>query len=143
MTIWTIACQPPLSMGILQARILKWLPCPPLGDLPDPGIKLMSPTVQADFFCGLSHQGSPLREILNRKSCLQALGVLKITGRNVVNRTYQFSIISSAGPQESSVRTLATGLLARFGLVPILILTNPLRTKEWAFKAVRDLATGR
>ena len=69
--------------------------------------------------------------------------MLKITGRNVVNRTYQFSIISSADPQESYVRTLATGLLARFGLVPILLLTNPLRRKEWAFKAIRDLATGR
>ena len=95
------------------------------------------------FFYGLSHQGSPLRDLLNRKSCLQALGVLKITGRNVVNRTYRFFIISSAAPQESYVRTLATGLLARFGLVPILLLTNPLRRKEWAFKAIRDLATGR
>ena len=34
---WTVARQAPLSMGILQVRILKWLPCPPPGDLPDPG----------------------------------------------------------------------------------------------------------
>jgi len=36
--------------GILQARILKWVSCPPLGDLPDPGIKtwsLMSLHLQA------------------------------------------------------------------------------------------------
>ena len=26
-------------IGILQARILEWLPCPPPGDLPDPGIE--------------------------------------------------------------------------------------------------------
>ena len=26
--------------GIFQARILEWLPCPPPGDLPDPGIFL-------------------------------------------------------------------------------------------------------
>ena len=34
-TSWTVARQAPLSMGILQARILKWsgLPCPPPGDL--------------------------------------------------------------------------------------------------------------
>ena len=34
--------------GILQARILEWVACPPPGDLPDPGIKpvsLMSPTL--------------------------------------------------------------------------------------------------
>ena len=35
--------------GILQARILEWLPFPFLGDLPDPGIKYGSPTLQADY----------------------------------------------------------------------------------------------
>ena len=36
--------------GILQARIL-WsrLPCPPPGDLPNPGIKLGSSALQAEF----------------------------------------------------------------------------------------------
>ena len=36
-------CSPPGSSvhGILQARILEWLPCPPPGDLPDPGIEPM------------------------------------------------------------------------------------------------------
>ena len=32
--------------GILQARILEWVTFP--GDLPDPGIKLRSPALQAD-----------------------------------------------------------------------------------------------
>ena len=50
-TSWTAACQAPLSMGILQARILGWvgshaLPCPE--DLPNPGIKPWSPSLQAD-----------------------------------------------------------------------------------------------
>ena len=34
--------------GILQARILEWLPFPPPGDLPNPGIKPGSPVMQAD-----------------------------------------------------------------------------------------------
>ena len=34
--------------GILQARILEWLPFPSPGDLPDPGIKPGSPALQAD-----------------------------------------------------------------------------------------------
>ena len=38
-TPWTAACWDPLSMGILQARILDWLPCPPPGALPNRGIK--------------------------------------------------------------------------------------------------------
>ena len=33
--------------GIVQARILEWLPFPPPGDLPDTGIKPMSPAPPA------------------------------------------------------------------------------------------------
>ena len=33
--------------GILQARILDGLPCPPPGDLPDPGIEPRSPALAA------------------------------------------------------------------------------------------------
>ena len=50
--VWTVARQAPLSVGILQARILKWVACPPPEDLPDPGIEsvsFMSP-VLADGF---------------------------------------------------------------------------------------------
>ena len=50
-TPWTVTRQAPLSMGILQARILKYwsgLPCLPPGNLPNPGIKPRSPTLQAD-----------------------------------------------------------------------------------------------
>ena len=39
--------------GILQARILEWVACPPPGDLPDPGIKpmsLTSPALACGFF---------------------------------------------------------------------------------------------
>ena len=39
-------CQIPLSMGILQARILE---CPPPGNLPNPGIEARSPALQADY----------------------------------------------------------------------------------------------
>ena len=30
-TAWTVARQAPLSMGILQARVLEWVPFPPPG----------------------------------------------------------------------------------------------------------------
>ena len=47
--LWTVAHQTPLSMGILQARILE-LPRPPPGDLPNPGIEieLGSPALHVD-----------------------------------------------------------------------------------------------
>ena len=45
-------CGPPGSSvhGVLQARLLEWLPCPPPGDLPDPGIESMSPALVGGFF---------------------------------------------------------------------------------------------
>ena len=40
MTPWTVACRAPLSLGMLQARILEWVAkCSPPGDLPNAGIK--------------------------------------------------------------------------------------------------------
>ena len=57
-TPWTVARQAPLSMGILQARIWSALPCPPPGDLPNPGIKPRSPALQVILY-HLSHRGSP------------------------------------------------------------------------------------
>jgi len=45
-----MGCNPPGSSvhGILQARILEWVPFPFPGDLPDPEIEPMSPALQAD-----------------------------------------------------------------------------------------------
>ena len=47
-TPWTAACQTPLSMECSRQEYWRGLPCPPPGDLPSPGIKPRSPTLQAD-----------------------------------------------------------------------------------------------
>ena len=44
-----LACQAPLSMGFSRQEYWSELPFPSPGDLPNPGIKLRSPTLQADF----------------------------------------------------------------------------------------------
>ena len=52
-TSWTVALQAPLSMGFSRQEYWSGLPCPPPGDLPDPGIKptsLMSPALAGGFF---------------------------------------------------------------------------------------------
>ena len=46
-TLWTVAYHFPLSMGFSRQEYWSGLPCPSLGDLPDPGIKPRSPTLQA------------------------------------------------------------------------------------------------
>ena len=48
--LWIVALQIPLSMGFSRQGYWSKLPCPPPGDLPDPGIEptsLMSPALQA------------------------------------------------------------------------------------------------
>ena len=65
-TLWTIARQAPLSTGFSRQECWSGLPCPPSGDLPDPGIKPMSPAtlaLQEDSLL-LSHQESPINWIL-------------------------------------------------------------------------------
>ena len=42
-TPWTVAHQTPLSMGLSRQKYWSGLPCPPPGDLPDPGIEPRSP----------------------------------------------------------------------------------------------------
>ena len=49
-TTWTVACQVPLSMGFSRQENWSGLPFPSPGDLPDPGIKFMFPTLQAGLF---------------------------------------------------------------------------------------------
>ena len=52
-TLWTIACQAPLSMGFFWQEYWSGLPCPPPEDLPNPGIELVSltsPALAGGFF---------------------------------------------------------------------------------------------
>ena len=55
--------------GILQARILEWLPFPPARDLPDPGIEPASPVslaLVAGFFTT-----EPTEKVLSAKYLLK------------------------------------------------------------------------
>ena len=55
---WTVAQQAPLSMEFSRQEFWSELPFPSPGDLPDPGTKPESPTLQAD---------SLLSELLQRE----------------------------------------------------------------------------
>ena len=59
-TLWTVTLQAPLSMGFSRQGYWSGLPCPPPGDLADPGTEpwsLMSPLWQA----GSLPPGSPMQ----------------------------------------------------------------------------------
>ena len=47
-TPWTVAYQTPQSMEFSRQEYWSGLPFPSPGDLPDPGIKPVSPALQAD-----------------------------------------------------------------------------------------------
>ena len=52
-TLWTVACQAPLYMEILQAEYWNGLPCPPPGHLPNLKMEptsLMSPELAGVYF---------------------------------------------------------------------------------------------
>ena len=44
-TLWTVACQASLFMGFSRQEYWNGWPCPPPGDLPDPGRKPTSPGI--------------------------------------------------------------------------------------------------
>ena len=50
MTPWTIVRRASLSMGFARQEYWSGLPFPSPGDLPDPGIELMSPILAGGFF---------------------------------------------------------------------------------------------
>ena len=49
-TPWTVACQVSLSMGFPRQEYWSLLPCPPLGDLPEPEIEPTCPALAGGFF---------------------------------------------------------------------------------------------
>ena len=61
-TVWTVACQAPLSMGFSRQEYWHGLPCPSPGDLLNPRIEPVSPAAPAlqEDSLPLSHGGSPL-----------------------------------------------------------------------------------
>ena len=64
-TPWTVAPQAPLSMGFSRQEYWRGLPCPPPGDLPDPGIEsasLTSPLLAGEFFTTSATWEAPCTE---------------------------------------------------------------------------------
>ena len=79
-TLWTVAHQAPVH-GFLQAEFCSGLPCPPPGDLPQPGIKpasLESPALAGGFFAISSASEAPGRYCLGGlfelRSCSVTIG---------------------------------------------------------------------
>ena len=72
-TLWTVARRAPLSMGLSRQEYWSGLPCPPPGDLPDPGIQLLSllsPALVGGFFTTSTTSGSNLDSSYSTWPCI-------------------------------------------------------------------------
>ena len=65
-TLWTVACQAPLSMGFSKQEYWNGLPFPSPGDLPEPRFELVSPVSPAltDRFFTVEPPGKPSKSAL-------------------------------------------------------------------------------
>ena len=83
-TLWTVACQSPLSMGFPKQEYWSGLPFSSPGHLPDPGIESVSLAFQADSL-PLSPEGSPpyTWQVLNKSSLSKQIFIrAKYEGNN-------------------------------------------------------------
>ena len=71
-----VARQAPLSMNFLRQEYWSGLPCPPAGNLPNPGIEPLSPAslALAGRFFTMCLLGNPIHEVTSSKQLFHALG---------------------------------------------------------------------
>ena len=86
---WTVACHTPLSMELSRKEHWSRLPFPTPGNLPNPGIKLMSPVLVGRFFT-TEPPGKPVLKASSTPqnpstSVFMTLGVL---GKGIKSRIY-------------------------------------------------------
>ena len=73
-TPWTVTCQAPLSIEFSRHEYWSWLPCPPPGDLSDPGTEPISPTAPALQVDSLPVE--PLSILTEKAGCAFTLWIL-------------------------------------------------------------------
>ena len=86
-TPWTVAYQAP-SMRFSRQEYWSGFPFLSPEDLPNPGIKPSSPTLQADFFYQLGSKDLLIKVVMRNAGLEEAQPGIKIAGRNVNNLRY-------------------------------------------------------
>ena len=126
-TPWTVAHQAPLSMGFSRQEYWSELSFPSPGALPDPGIELMSPALQA-FFYHMSYREVPYIKLkfLQKAKIMASSPVTswQINGENV-ERVSDFIFLSSRINADSDCsheikRHLLLGRIAMINLDSVL-----------------------
>ena len=90
-------CSPPgpLSMGILQARILEWIAMPSFRNCPDPGIEppsLTYPALAVGFFTTSAIWEAPVQFLVELKKIQLAKGKCHLHRPNLQYYTFEYRI---------------------------------------------------
>ena len=109
-TLWTAACQAPLSMGFSREDYWSGLPRTHPGDLPDSEIKPRSPALQADSL-PLSDQGSPYLKSYKRMGQMLSLC------------THQFKLLRKS---QNTCQCIARNLFLTQDLAPLSASSKPV-----------------
>ena len=95
---WTVAFQAPLSMGFSRQEYWSGLPCPPPGDLPNPGIEPRSPALQADSLPA-EPPGKPKNTGMGGLSVLQRIFLTQESNQGLLYcRWILYQLTSQASP---------------------------------------------
>ena len=86
-TLWIVAHQAPLSMGILQARILECIAMPSSRDLPNPGTEPRSPTYQVDSLLS-EPLGKPMVTEVGSLSLFQGIFLIQESTWGILHYRY-------------------------------------------------------
>ena len=136
-TPWTIACQSPLSMGFSRQGYWSGLPCPPAGDLPDPGIKPsfpVSPALAGRFFTG-EPPGKPLADVFCQASVSQIDGCFMAMS---LGRVLSVAVIATGAAGKRGSQSLTLGV-PRLLFSPSLLLPLSLSGDPPALSAASSL----
>ena len=101
-TPWTVAHQAPLSMGILQTRILEWVPSPPPGDLLNPEIE---PRQSAGRLFTVWAPGKSKNTGVGSQSLLQGISLTQKLNQGLLHCRWILYRLSHHGSPWSTVNT--------------------------------------
>ena len=87
--LWIVTCQAPLSMGSSRQEYWSGLPFPSPEDLPYPGIKPGSPTLQADSL--LTKLPGKSSTVTLHKPCLESPGEQGFKSRSATGNRYMIN----------------------------------------------------
>ena len=121
-TLWTVAHQASLSMGFSRQEYWSGLPCPPPGDLPDPGIELaflMFPALAGRFFTTSTTWEAQIRHRQQNKGTRNSSGeyffLQEYKGQNgkekSISRVFFPSVVKAVSGMTISYRDESRGFL--------------------------------